>query len=242
MTRPNWYSISAKAAENRAEVLIYDEIGMWGVTAKEFVDEINALEVQNIDLRLNTPGGSVFDGNAIYNALKRHPAAITTHIDGLAASMGSIIALAGDEVRMAENALYMIHNPWTLAIGDAEELRATAGVLDKLRDGIVATYRNRTGETDETIIAAMDAETWFTAEEAKAFGFVDEITGKKEAKATASIKAAMARFKNAPEIAPVGEQGPEISALSAPEDEVEKHDMANAAFRRRQQVNEWAAL
>lgn len=232
MKRPNWYSISAKAGESTAEVMIYDEIGLWGVTAKEFVDEINALDVKSISLRLNTPGGSVFDGNAIFNALKRHPAAITTHIDGLAASMGSVIALAGDEVHMAENALYMIHNPWTLAIGDADELRSTADVLDKLRDGIVATYRQKTGEEVDAITSAMEAETWFTAEEAKAFGFVDEITGKKEAKATATIKAAMARFKNPPEMV-------EAEDGSTAE---ENHELANAAYRRRLQVMEWEAV
>lgn len=231
MERRNWFKIEAKAAESAAEVLIYDEIGIWGIEASDFVAAIGALDVKHIDLRLNTPGGSVFDGNAIYNALKRHPASVTAHIDGIAASMGSVIALAGDEVRMAKNALYMIHNPWTLAIGDSGELRATADILDKLRDGIVGAYAEKTGKDVAELTAAMDAETWFTAEEAKAFGFVDEITGEREAKATASIKAAMARFKNAPEIAPE----PEVT-------EEEKHQLALAAYRRRQQVNEWAAL
>lgn len=231
MKRPNWFSISAKSAQNAAEVLIYDEIGLWGVSAKDFVDEINELDVAHIDLRLNTPGGSVFDGNAIYNALKRHPASVTTHIDGLAASMGSVIALAGDEVRMAENALYMIHNPWTLAMGDAAEFRATATILDKLRDGIVTTYVQKTGKEPSELFAAMDAETWFTAEEAKAFGFVDEISGRKDAKASATIKAAMARFRNAPDIAETEEEAAE-----------EMHQLAVAAYRRRQQLNEWAAL
>jgi len=230
MTRPNWYSISAKSAQNSAEVLIYDEIGIWGIDAQQFVTDLAALDVAHIDLRLNTPGGSVFDGNAIYNALKRHPASITSHIDGIAASMGSVIALAGDEVRMAANALYMIHNPWTLSMGDAAELRATADILDKLRDGIVGAYQDKTGETAEVLQSAMDSETWFSAEEAKAFGFVDEITTTKKAKATASIKAAMARFKNAPDL-PDAEPGAEDT----------NYQVALAAYRRRQQINEWEA-
>lgn len=224
----SWYSIKAASAE-RAEVMIYDEIGLWGVQAKDFVDEINSLNVKAIDLRLNTPGGSVFDGNAIYNAIKRHPAEVTVHIDGLAASMGSLIALAGDRVVMAANALYMIHNPWTIALGDAAEMRATADILDKLRDGLVGTYAAKTGMEIDEITAAMDAETWYTAEEAQAAGFVDEITNAKETRASAAFKAAVARFKNPPEI-------------SAPEAKAEdNYNAAMEAYRRRQRLNERAA-
>jgi ATP-dependent Clp endopeptidase proteolytic subunit ClpP len=226
----NWFSI--KAGAERAEVLIYDEIGLWGVTAAEFVDQINSLNVKAIDLRLNTPGGSVFDGNAIYNAIKRHPADVTVHIDGLAASMGSVIALAGDHVKMAANALYMIHNPWTIALGDAKEMRATADVLDKLRDGLIGTYEAKTGMAREEIIAAMDAETWYSADEAKAGGFVDEITNAKETKASTAFKAAVARFKNPPEIV----------EPQAEDDAQAKHDIALEAYQRRQKLNEWEAL
>lgn len=256
----NWYSIVAK--EGRAEVMIYDEIGLWGVNAKDFVEEINSLDVSAIDLRLNTPGGSVFDGNAIYNAIKRHPAEVTVHIDGLAASMGSVIALAGDHVKMAANALFMIHNPWTIALGDADELRETAGILDKLRDGIVGTYAAKANLEADALTAAMDAETWFTAEEALAAGFVDEITNAKEAKASATFKAALARFKNTPDL-PEAVEEPKattignltvkinvdtsdldavLAKLAVPEAEDAKHQNALAAYQRRQQLNEWAAL
>lgn len=226
----SWFSI--KATAERAEVLIYDEIGLWGVTAAEFVEQINSLNVKAIDLRLNTPGGSVFDGNAIFNAIKRHPAEVTVHIDGLAASMGSVIALAGDHVKMAANALYMIHNPWTIALGDAKEMRATADILDKLRDGLVGTYEGKTGMSREEVIAAMDAETWYSAEEAKAAGFVDELTNAKETKASATFKAAVARFKNPPEL--VEPEG-EIKEAEA------NHVIALEAYRRRQKLNEWEA-
>lgn len=235
MTRPSWYSINAKADAGHAEIMIYDEIGLWGVSAKDFVDEINSLEVRRIDLRLNTPGGSVFDGNAIYNALVRHPAEITVHIDGLAASMGSVIALAGNSVRMAENAMFMIHNPWTLALGDAKSLRDTANVLDKLRDGIAQTYHSKIGGEMADILAAMDAETWYTADEALAAGFVDEVTIRVETKASAATTAAMARFKNAPQVEQEAEEEPTIEAVET------NHEIALAAYRRRQQLNEWEA-
>lgn len=231
MTRPNWFSINAKAETGHAEIMIYDEIGLWGVTAKEFVDQLNALEVKTIDLRLNTPGGSVFDGNAIFNALQRHPAEVNVYVDGLAASMGSVIALAGRSVRMAENAMIMIHNPWTLAIGDADQLRDTADVLDKLRGGIAQTYVAKTGMDIEAVHEAMDAETWFTAEEALNAGLADEIIVGVDAKATAKMKAALTRFKNAPQIDDAEESGVE-----------ENHEIALAAFKRRQQLNEWGAF
>lgn len=229
MKTKSWYAI-AKEGE-RAEVRIYDEIGFWGVTAREFVEELNDLDVKAIDLRLNTPGGSVFDGNAIYNALKRHPADITVHIDGLAASMGSIIALAGDHVNMAQNGLYMVHNPWTLAIGDSRELRDTADVLDKLRGGMISTYSAKTGKDAEEVTAIMDAETWYSADEALEAGFIDEITQTADG-AAAKMKAAVAKFKNAPEIE---EEADEASDIEKAEDNTHA---AIEVYQLRQKLNE----
>lgn len=178
----NWYRMEAKAEE--ATVYIYDEIGFWGITADAFVKDLNKLTAKTITLRLNTPGGSVFDGVAIYNALVNHPATINTHIDGLAASMGSIVALAGDKVHMAQNAQYMIHQPWSMVIGDAATMRKEAEVLDKISAGsFVSTYAAKTGLQAEEINTMMDAETWLNADEAKERGFVDEITGKAESAA-----------------------------------------------------------
>lgn len=174
-----WYEIK-NAADDVAEVYIYDQIGEdWfgeGVTAKKFVEELNALKVARIDLHLNSPGGSVFDGVAIHNALLRHQATVTTYIDGLAASIASIIALAGERVVMADNALFMIHNPWGVAYGDSEELRKYADTLDKIRDTLVNTYAAKTGMGRDEIVAALNAETWYTAQEAQAAGFVDEVS------------------------------------------------------------------
>ncbi|MFI2810149.1 head maturation protease, ClpP-related [Microbulbifer sp. JSM ZJ756] len=170
---PKWYEMKA-AAGRRAEVLIYDYIGMFGVEARDFIDELNALDVDEIDLRLNTPGGSVFEGNAIYNALKRHKAKITSYVDGLAASMGSVIALAGERVIMADNAMYMIHNPWTHVGGDSRELRKTADTLDKLRESMLNIYHAKTGIPLDELTTMLDDETWLTASECVDKGFADD--------------------------------------------------------------------
>ena len=126
----SWYTIRARASGT--EVLIYDEIGAYGVTAKGFLAELGALpDDAAIDLRLNSPGGSVFDAVAIYNALKRHEGTITVWIDGIAASAASYIAMAGDTIIMPENAFLMIHDPSGLVMGTAEDMRSTAEALDK---------------------------------------------------------------------------------------------------------------
>ena len=179
MTKPAWYEIK-NATADVAEVYIYDQIGedWWtgaGVTAKGFVDELSKVTAPQIHLRINSPGGSVFDAQAIYTALNRHPATVTTFIDGLAASAASYIALAGDRVVMAANALLMIHNPMGGVTGDATDMRKMADVLDKIRDTIVGIYADKTKKRYEDLVDAMDAETWYTAREALEAGFVDEV-------------------------------------------------------------------
>lgn len=173
-----WYEIR-NAAGDKAEVFIYDRIGesFWdeGITAKQFAQDLRAITATQIDLHLNSPGGSVFDGQAIYNALLRHPASVTTYIDGLAASIASVIALAGDHVVMADNALFMIHNPSAAARGDANEMRKMADLLDKVCGVMVNTYEDKTGMDRDELEAAVDAETWYTAAEALEAGFIDEI-------------------------------------------------------------------
>jgi ATP-dependent Clp protease, protease subunit len=189
-----WFEIINKA--DKAEIWIYEQIGedFWtggGVTAKSFQKELSAVKASQIDLHINSPGGEVFDGITIYNLLKQHPANITTYIDGLAASIASVIALAGDTVIMAENALYMIHNPWGFAMGDATEMRKTADLLDKVGGSL----------PDDEISALMDAETWFTATEAKEMGFIDEISEQMDMAACAKFVPVMqkAKFQHIPE-------------------------------------------
>lgn len=184
-----WYEIKNYA--DKAEILIYDQIGsgFWssGIEAKDLVKEIADIKASQIDIRINSPGGSVFDGIAIYNAIKRHPAKKTTYNDGLAASIASVIFLAGDKKVSAENAMTMIHNPFGMVMGDAAEMRKMADVLDKLKESIVMAYQKSTMLTDEELKAAMDAETWYTATEAKDIGFVDEITGESDSSAIANF-------------------------------------------------------
>lgn len=195
-----WYDIK-NAAERRASIWVYEEIGenFWGegLTAKQFVKDLAALDVDAIDLHINSPGGNVFDGQAIFNALRGHPATVTTYIDGLAASIASVVALAGDRILMASNALFMFHNPFGMAMGDADEMRQFADVLDKIGDTIAAVYIAKTGAEPDAIRAGMAAETWLEAAEAKAQGFVDEVTD--------SVKVAahfdLSRFRNAPPVA-----------------------------------------
>lgn len=189
----SWYTIRARASGT--EVLIYEEIGAYGVSAKGFLAEFGALpDDAAIDLRLNSPGGSVFDAVAIYNALKRHAGNITVWIDGIAASAASYIAMAGDEIVMPENAFLMIHDPSGLVMGTAEDMRSTAEALDKVKGSLIQGYAAKSGKSDDEIAALMAAETWLDAKDALDFGFIDRIA--EPVKLAASFD--VARFRNAP--------------------------------------------
>jgi len=189
----SWYTIRARTSGT--EVLIYDEIGAYGVTAKGFLAELGALpDDAVIDLRLNSPGGSVFDAVAIYNALKRHLGEITVWIDGIAASAASYIAMAGDIIVMPENAFLMIHDPSGLVMGTAEDMRSTAEALDKVKDSLIQGYAAKSGKSDDEIATLMAAETWLDAKDALELGFIDRIA--EPVKLAASFD--VARFRNAP--------------------------------------------
>lgn len=184
----NWYSMQALAAPNAAEISIYDEIGMWGVTAKQFISDLKALgDVKDITVSINSPGGSVFDGLAIYNVLRASGANITVKVMGIAASIASIIAMAGKKIVMPENSFMMIHNPLNVVKGNADDMREMADILDKVGASLVATYVARTGKSEEEVKALMDAETLMTATEAKEFGFADEVIPAVEAKAAFEV-------------------------------------------------------
>ena len=180
-TASRWYSIQARG-DKRAEVFVYGDIGeSWygeTITAKQFVKDINALDVDTLDVRVNSVGGSVVDGLAIFNALRRHKADIDVTVDGLAASIASLIAMAGDTVRIADNALLMIHAPWTGAYGNAADLRETADQLDKWAEAMATSYVRDGGLDYAGALALLtDGEDhWYTADEALALGLVDEIT------------------------------------------------------------------
>jgi ATP-dependent Clp endopeptidase proteolytic subunit ClpP len=203
MKNRKWWDIRALTNAQGAavaEIRIYDEIGFWGTDAKAFVSRLDELAASaaEVVVAINSPGGDVFDAFAIYNALRRYAGRVTARIDGVAASAASLVAMAGDRVVMPENAMLMIHNPWTVALGTAADLRATADSMDKARDGILAAYRNKSGKTDEELTAMLDAETWMTAAEAKEAGFADEIEAPVKLAATARAADLLARFQGAP--------------------------------------------
>tara|TARA_B100000749_G_scaffold280793_1_gene278822 strand:+ start:5590 stop:6612 length:1023 start_codon:yes stop_codon:yes gene_type:complete len=160
---------------SEAEINLDDKIGMFGITAKDFIDGLKEIgNVDTINVHISSGGGSVIEGHAIFNALQRHESKVVIHIDSLAASMASVIAMAGDEIRMAANALFMIHNPWTMSMGDADQLRKDAKLLDKMQANIRNSY-SRSNLSSEEIEDAMNETTWFTAEEALEAGFIDSI-------------------------------------------------------------------
>jgi ATP-dependent protease ClpP protease subunit len=189
----SWYTIRARATG--AEVLIYDEIGAYGVSAKGFLAELGALPDDTpIDLRLNSPGGSVFDAVAIYNALSRHAGTITVWIDGIAASAASYIAMAGDEIVMPENAFLMIHDPSGIVMGTAADMRDMAGALDKIAASMTRGYAAKSGKPEAQIAALMASETWFDATDAMDLGLATRMAEPVRIAASFDI----GRFRNAP--------------------------------------------
>jgi ATP-dependent protease ClpP protease subunit len=174
-----WYQIrnADGSSGDTAEILLYDEIGgWWGITAQDFVDELRAVTASKIRLRINSPGGDVFDGLAIYQALLSHPARVEVQVDGLAASAASFVAQAGDEVSIGTSAMIMIHDAWGVSIGDARDMRETADLLDKISDSIAAVYAQRAGNGDtQAWRERMLAETWYTGAEAIDAGLADTV-------------------------------------------------------------------
>tara|TARA_R110000851_G_scaffold114153_2_gene239123 strand:+ start:10459 stop:11433 length:975 start_codon:yes stop_codon:yes gene_type:complete len=170
----NWYNIK-NLSETSTEVVIYDEIGAWGVDSKSFIEEVKQISTDNVLLRINSPGGSVIDGLSIHDAIKRMPQKVTAQIEGLAASIASIIALGADEVTMSENSLFMIHNVWGGETGGAKDMRKAADLMDKMGDRLVNIYVGKTNKEESEIRAWMDEETWFTANEALDAGFINYV-------------------------------------------------------------------
>ena len=158
----SWFRMQA-GHQSDADIYIYDEIGFWGVTAKQFISDLNALgDITHINLHINSPGGDVFEGIAIFNALKTHGASITVYVDGVAASMASVIAMVGNPVIMPENTFMMIHKPFGFTGGDAEGMRTYADLLDKVEAVLLPAYAQKTGKTTDEIAAMLADETWMT--------------------------------------------------------------------------------
>lgn len=219
-----WYEIKAQAkAEDKptsAEVYIYGNIGdRWnedGVIASDFVREIAALDVDEIVLRINSYGGSVTDGQAIYNALKRHKATVAVHVDGVAISCAGYIAMAGDTVTMAKNAQLMIHAPWGYAIGNAAEMRTQADVLDRYAKAMASGYADKSGKPMDDALALLTdgKDHWYSAEEAVAEGFADVIGDASDAQASLASSFDLSRFKPAAPIAAAKPAAPAAPTLS----------------------------
>lgn len=197
--KPRRYEV--KAAADEATVYLYDAIdSFFGVSANQFVKDLNAIKAPVINLRINSPGGDVFDGRAIATAISQHPSKVIAHVDGLAASAASYVAIAADEVVMAPGAFMMIHKAWTLAFGNQDDLLATAAVLEKIDQSLVETYVAKTGASAEQVAEWMAAETWFTAQEAVDQKFADRV-----AEDAPSAKAAwdLSAYDKTPEPAPI---------------------------------------
>jgi ATP-dependent Clp protease protease subunit len=236
------------AAEDGAPaptLYLYDVLGMdmfGGIAARQIVDDLQALgQIDALNVRINSAGGDVFEGIAVYNALKRFPAKVTVHIDGIAASIASLIAMAGDKTLIAENAMVMVHRPWTAVMGDAEEMRRVAETLDKAWSAMLTTYQRRTGRRAATIaqhVSDAGGEWWLTAEEAVAAGFADEVV---KAEKQAQVFG-LHRFRKVPaQLAASGADAagahvpvaPRVASIEAPRVEVPPRESTPRSVRRR---------
>jgi len=172
-TRNSWYRIVNLATA--AEIYLYDEVGLWGVSAQDFTKELRDIKAAQIDLHINSPGGDVFDGMAIYTALRGHPATVTAFVDSIAASAASFIAMAGDRIVMRPNSQIMIHMAHGIAVGNADDMEQMKALLDRQTDNIASVYARRAGGTVDQWRDRMRAETWYSADEAVAAGLADEV-------------------------------------------------------------------
>lgn len=200
----HWYSLKASGeAEARSiEVYVYGEIGTWGITANQFVRDLAELDdgVSPIVVAFNSIGGDLFDGLAIHNILSRLGERCTGRVDALAASAASVAVCGAHKVVIASNAMLMIHNPWTYAAGDAEDLRKVATALDQAMEAIIAAYKAKAPDIDEVELRRMvNAETWLTANEAVALGLADSVGEGVSVKACLGQGGALQRYQHAPQ-------------------------------------------
>jgi ATP-dependent Clp endopeptidase proteolytic subunit ClpP len=172
---PQVLDVRAATATTGPEILVYDEIGPFGITSKAFATALAQAGDGDLTLRINSPGGDVFTAMNIYNAIKRRDQPVTCVVDGLAASAASLIAMAGDRIVMNDASMLMIHNSHTLALGDRHEMIATAEILAKVDDTLASIYAARSGASLEDVHAIMDRETWMTASEAISQNYCDEV-------------------------------------------------------------------
>ena len=193
----SWFAMSRNPRALSIDLM--DEIGAWGISAKDFKEQLEELdEGGEIQVNINSPGGAVFDGIAIYNLLAQRRERVSVHVYGLAASIASVIALAGRSLTMGKGTMFMIHDPWSMTVGDAESHRKTADILEKIGAQIIDIYRGHTALTDEELGEAMKQETWYTAEDAVDAGFASSVVGEEAAAAVLRDFAMLEKFKNVP--------------------------------------------
>ncbi len=212
--------LRAEAGDGVATIYLHGVIGGWwgDIDETRFVQELAALDVDTIHLRIDSPGGDVFAARSMMTAISQHRAKVVAHVDGLAASAATGVCMACDEVEITQGAGFMIHNAWTIAIGNKAEMAKTGELLGKIDTGLAGDYTRRSGQTAEQVVQWMDEETWFTADEAVAHGFADkvvEVVGKKGAANSWDLSA----YNNAP------------AALAKPKNTVSDDDAAIAAHR-----------
>lgn len=171
----NWYLIQAAAGDKPATISIHDEIGYWGVNAKQFIADLRAIEGDTINLEINSPGGSVTDAVAMFSALRASGKTINVKVLGIAASAASYIAMAGDKIVMPANTFMMVHNPLSYAYGNADDMREVADLLEKVGGSLLATYVKRSGKPEAEVKALLDAESYLTAAECLELGLCDEV-------------------------------------------------------------------
>lgn len=209
MSKTSWYRINAEGTGS-AVVYLYGYIGedFWAIdggnTAKKFATELDALSPRDIDLRINSEGGDVFEGYAIYSAINRYPGRVVAYVDGLAASIASIFPLAANETVIGEAAFFAIHYPWTCTGGNAEDLRKTADLLDAIGEQMVGIYEKHSNKSADEIRSAMAAETWIDAEEAVEWGFANRV--EESLKAAACVTSGAAKhFAHLPDAVSVAD-------------------------------------
>ena len=197
-----YYTIRNQADdEGSAEVLLYGDIGEGffteGIGAKQFAEDLKALgPIKNLSIRINSPGGSVFEGLALFNTLERHPAKKTVTVDGLAASIASLVCMCGDVIRMPQNALMMVHDPFALVMGNAKDMEKMAETLVKIKGCLISAYTKKSGLSDKEVSDLMSDETWMTANEAVEWGFADEVA--EPMRMAASMNFDLSAYKKAP--------------------------------------------
>lgn len=206
LDKPDWFKVQA-ISDDETEIMIYDVIGWPFISADEFVRALAGITAKTVTVRINSPGGDVFDGMAIFNALKTYNGKVVTRIEGIAASMASIIALSGKEVQAFANTMYMIHEPYAFTAGNQYSLRELADILEKMSGQMIDIYSSNATPGKREIAQMMKDEAWLTAKEAKDKGFIDTIVDGKAAKAQFDLS----MFANVPDGLDGSREGGELT-------------------------------